>query len=64
MTDTAWWELPDSPDCPTCGSSDTGWDGISADYDGDWWTCGARHRFIFDHDGHAYVPATSSGTAS
>lgn len=54
----AWFGLPDSPACPTCGNTDTGWDGISADYDGDWWACRAGHHFILDHDGHAYAPAT------
>jgi hypothetical protein len=56
MSDTAWWNLPDAPACPTCESFDTGWDGISADYDGDWWTCHDDHRFLLTSDGKAVDP--------
>jgi hypothetical protein len=58
----AWFGLPDSPACPTCGTTDTGWDGISADYDGDWWACADSddHRFILTPEGRAFTPGGTS----
>lgn len=52
----AWFGLPDTPACPTCGVTDTGWDGISADYNGDQWICVDDHRFILTPEGRAFVP--------
>ncbi|WP_433465355.1 hypothetical protein [Spirillospora sp. CA-128828] len=55
-TATTPWAALDGPDCPTCQTSNTAWDGISADSLGDWWTCDHDHRFLLTPEGQA-IPA-------